>query len=235
MVWSCTVLTSYPSYYPGPLAVSLSGKALKNNTWSLNVVNIRDYGIGKHKKIDDTVYGGGCGMLLMPEVLDNCLQDSFAKGASKKLVYLSPRGKRLTQNKVNELAKSSGITVLCGHFEGVDQRLIEKYNPEEISLGDYILSGGEIASFVLIDSCVRMLPGVLGNSDSSFEESFKNNLLEHSQYTKPQDWQGYKVPSVLLSGNHKEICNWRLTDSLRITKERRPDLYQSYIDNNKRK
>ncbi len=235
MAWNCTVLTAYPDYFPGPLASSLSGKALLNKIWALNIVNIRDYGLGKHKKIDDTVYGGGCGMLLLPEVLDNCLQDSFKKGASKKLVYLTPRGKPLLQKKVVEFSESDGITILCGHFEGIDQRILDKYKPEEISLGDYILSGGEIASFVLVDSCVRMLPGVLGNSDSFVDESFNNYLLEHSQYTKPQDWQGYKVPDVLLSGNHKEINNWRLEESIKITKERRPELYKSYKDNNKRK
>ena len=210
MSWRVNVLTIYPEMFPGPLSESLSGKALEKGIWSLNVLNIRDYGLGKHSAVDDKPYGGGPGMIIRADVLDRAIKEGLEKTEDDlPLVYLSPKGRLLNQKTVNSFAQGKGVSIICGHFEGIDQRVLEVYNIEEISIGDYILSGGEIASMVFLDAIVRTLPGVIGNAHSMVEESLENNLLEYPQYTKPQNFKGVDVPDVLLSGDHKAIRKWR--------------------------
>ena len=218
------IFTLYPDLYPGLLDVGIYKKAKEQQKWSLKIVDIRDYAFDNNRTVDDTPFGGGSGMLLKPDVVAAALDKNIK--SNEKIIYLSPKGKRLDQNKVKLLSKLKKINILCGHFEGVDQRLLETRNIEEYSIGDFILSGGESASFVFIDSLVRLLPGVLGNSKSTKEESFENNLLEYPQYTKPKIWKNLKVPEVLLSGNHKKIDEWRYKKRMDDTKERRPDLWE---------
>ncbi len=220
------VFTLYPEVFPGPLAKGLYGKALSSKLWKLNVTNIRDAATDKHKTVDDTPYGGGSGMLLKADVLANSLDQKLKKG--ERVFYLSPKGKKFDQKLAQDLSKEKSISLICGHFEGVDERVLTTRNIEEISIGDYVLSGGETAALVILDSILRLLPGVLGNEKSSVDETFENGLLEYPQYTKPQIWEEKSVPEVLLSGDHAKIKDWRLSQSEAITRVRRPDLWQKY-------
>ena len=223
------IFTLYPEFFPGPLEEGLYGKALAEKIWKLETVNIRDYATDKHKTVDDTTYGGGSGMLIKPDILANSLDKNLK--SKEKIIYLSPKGKLFNQELAKELSKEKTVNLICGHFEGVDQRVIESRNIEEVSIGDFILSGGESAAFVMLDAIVRLLPGVLGNETSVEEESFENGLLEYPQYTKPQIWEEKTVPDVLLSGDHAKIKDWRLSQSEAITRDRRPDLWQKYKKN----
>ena len=228
-MWQAQVFTLYPEVFPGPLSKGLYGKALSKKLWNLNIVNIRDAAEDKHKTVDDTPYGGGSGMLLKADVLAKSLDQNIIEG--EKVIYLSPKGKKFDQNYAQELSNEKSVSFICGHFEGVDERVLSTRNIEEISIGDYILSGGETAAFVVIDSILRLLPGVLGNENSRLDESFENGLLEYPQYTKPQIWEEKAVPEVLLSGDHSKIKDWRLSQSEAITRVRRPDLWQKYKKN----
>jgi len=228
-MFQAQVFTLYPEVFPGPLAKGLYGKALNNKLWDLSVVNIRDSANDKHQTVDDTPYGGGTGMLLKADVLAKSLDQNIKKG--ERIFYLSPKGKKLDQKFIEELSKEKSISLICGHFEGVDERVLTTRNIEEISIGDYILSGGETAALVILDSILRLLPGVLGNDKSSIDETFENGLLEYPQYTKPQIWEKKSVPEVLLSGDHNKIKDWRLSQSEAITRVRRPDLWQKYKKN----
>jgi len=223
------VFTLYPEFFPGPLSKGLYGKALSKKLWNLNVVNIRDAAEDKHKTVDDTPYGGGSGMLIKADVLAKSLDQNIVKG--ERVIYLSPKGKRFDQSYAQELSNEKSVSFVCGHFEGVDERVLSTRNIEELSIGDYILSGGETAAYVVIDSILRLLPGVLGNENSRVDESFENGLLEYPQYTKPQIWEEKAVPEVLLSGDHSKIKDWRLSQSEAITRVRRPDLWQKYKKN----
>lgn len=222
--WRASVLTLFPEMFPGPLGVSLAGQALTAGIWSLETIQIRDFGIGKHAQVDDTPAGGGAGMVLRADVLGPALDFAHARNPDAPLIYVSPRGKPLTQKIAHELASGPGVTLLSGRFEGIDERVIEAKGLIEISIGDYVLSGGELASMVLIDACVRLLPGVVGAPESLAFESFENGLLEHPHYTKPRDWEGRTIPDVLLSGDHKRIAEWRRSESEAMTRARRPDL-----------
>ena len=206
-MWSAKIFTLYPEFFPGLLDMGIYKRAREKNIWKLDIVNIRDYALDKHGSVDDKPFGGGRGMLMRADVTDNCLINNQNNNPT---IYLSPKGKTLNQDMVKNFSLQNGLNILCGHFEGVDQRVIEKNNIEEISIGDYVLSGGETAATVLLDSVLRLLPGVLGAEGSLQEESFNDNLLEYPQYTQPREWEGKKVPDVLLSGNHAEIKHWRL-------------------------
>jgi tRNA (guanine37-N1)-methyltransferase len=225
-MWKARIFTLYPEIFPGPLNKGLYGKALSNKIWNLDIINIRDSAEDKHKTVDDTPFGGGSGMLIKPDVLASSIDQHMNK--SEKIFYLSPKGKLFNQKTAKSLSKENCVNLICGHFEGVDQRLLETRNIEEISIGDYILSGGETAAFVIVDSILRLIPGILGNEESVHEESFENGLLEYPQYTKPQLWEEKNVPEVLLSGDHSKIKDWRLSQSEAITRHRRPDLWQKY-------
>jgi len=225
-MWQAQVFTLYPEVFPGFLSKGLYGKALSKELWDLKVVNIRDAAEDKHKTVDDTPYGGGSGMLLKADVLAKSLDQNKTEG--ERIIYLSPKGKKFDQLYAQELSKEKSVSLICGHFEGVDERILSTRNIEEISIGDFILSGGETAALVVIDSVLRLLPGVLGNENSKIDESFKNGLLEYPQFTKPQIWEKKAVPEVLLSGDHSKIKDWRLSQSEAITRVRRPDLWQKY-------
>jgi len=225
-MFQAQIFTLYPEFFPGPLTKGLYGKALINKLWNLSVINIRDAATDKHKTVDDTPYGGGSGMLLKADVLASSLDQKVKKG--ERVFYLSPKGKKFDQKFAQELSKEKSISLICGHFEGVDERVLTTRNIEEISIGDYVLSGGETAALVVLDSILRLLPGVLGNDNSSLDETFENGLLEYPQYTKPQIWEEKSVPEVLLSGDHNKIKDWRLSQSEAITRVRRPDLWQKY-------
>ena len=220
------IFTLYPEFFPGPLEKGLYGKALYNKLWKLQTINIRDYAFDKHKTVDDTIYGGGSGMLIKPDVLANSLDQNLK--SNEKIIYLSPKGKLFDYKYAKELSNEKTINFICGHFEGIDERIIQSRNIEEVSIGDFILSGGESATFVVLDAILRFLPGVLGNEYSAEDESFENGLLEYPQYTKPQIWEDKSVPDVLLSGDHAKIKDWRLSQSEAITRDRRPDLWQKY-------
>ena len=222
-MWRASVLTIFPDTFPGPLGASLAGKASTAGTWALDVVDIRDFATGKHRSVDDTPAGGGPGMVMTPDVLGRAI-DATATDARPRLL-LSPRGAPLDQNWVEELARGCGVVLVCGRFEGVDERLIAARDLEEVSIGDYVLSGGEVAAMVLIDACVRLLPGVMGAAESSAEESFAGSLLEYPHYTRPQLWEGRAIPEVLTSGDHGKIAAWRRAEAERVTRERRPDLW----------
>ena len=224
MSFRASVLTLYPEMFPGPLGVSLAGRALEQGIWSLDATNIRDFAADKHRSVDDTPAGGGAGMVMRADVLAKAIDHASPPGDPRPRLLMSPRGKPLTQARVRELADGPGAVILCGRFEGVDQRLIEARGLEEVSIGDFILSGGEPAALVLLDAVVRLLPGVMGNAVSGEEESFENGLLEHPHYTRPQEFEGREIPDVLISGNHKKIAAWRREQSERLTRERRPDL-----------
>ena len=224
------VFTLYPDFFPGPLDKGLYGKAMEKKIWDLKIVDIREYASDKHKTVDDTPYGGGSGMLLKPDVVAKSLDANIKNG--EKIFYLSPRGKVFNQNIAKEISKENKVNLICGHFEGIDQRVLDNREIEEISIGDFVLSGGESASYVFLDAILRLIPGVIGNEDSKNEESFENGLLEYPQYTKPQIWEEKSVPNVLLSGDHAKIKDWRLTQSKAITRHRRPDLWQKYNKKN---
>lgn len=224
--WTATVLTIFPEMFPGPLGHSLAGKALAEGVWRLETVDIRDFARDKHRSVDDAPFGGGPGMVMRPDVLDAALAATPGPGPA---VCLSPRGRRLDQARVAELAAGPGVRLLCGRFEGIDQRVIDARAIEELSLGDFVLSGGEPAAIALIDACVRLLPGVVGDAATLEEESFQRGLLEYPHYTRPQEWQGRAVPEVLLSGHHENIRRWRLAQAERVTRERRPDLWERYL------
>jgi len=228
-MWQVQIFTLYPEIFPGPLSKGLYGKALKKKIWDLKIVDIRSAAKDKHKTVDDTPFGGASGMLLKADILAKSIDQN--KRENERILYLSPKGKKLDQKFANELSQEKSISLICGHFEGVDERILSTRNIEEISIGDFILSGGETAAFVVIDSVLRLLPDVLGNNQSKNEESFENGLLEYPQYTKPKIWEKKNVPEVLLSGNHKKIKDWRLSQSEAITRDRRPDLWEKYKKN----
>jgi tRNA (guanine37-N1)-methyltransferase len=232
--WRACVLTLFPEMFPGSLGLSLAGKALKEGIWSLETLDIRQFSSHKHHAVDDTPYGGGAGLVLMPDVIDSALKAAAKDGeTSSEVIYLTPRGAPLTQQMVEELAQGPGVTVLCGRYEGVDQRVLDAHNVREISVGDYVLSGGEPAALVMLDACVRLLPNVMGNEATTDEESFSAGLLEYPHYTRPANWQGREVPDVLLSGHHDRIAAWRRTQAETVTRERRPDLWEKYLATHK--
>ncbi len=225
--WCARVLTLFPEMFPGPLSQSLAGKALERGQWRLEAMDIRGFATDRHRTVDDTPFGGGPGMVMRPDVVDAALDAATADGL-KPAIYLSPRGRRLDQALVRELAAGPGMVLLCGRYEGLDERVIEARNLVEVSLGDFVLSGGEPAAIALIDACVRLLPGVMGAEATLEEESFERGLLEYPHYTRPADWQGRTVPEVLLSGHHEKIKAWRLSQAEAVTKSRRPDLWAAY-------
>lgn len=225
------IITLFPEAFPGTLGLSLTGKALKEGKWQLNTVPLRTFGEGKHRNVDDTPAGGGAGMVLRPDVMGAAIATARAsQHAGAPMIYLSPRGRPFTQDMARDLATRPGVTMICGRFEGLDQRVIDHFDIAEVSIGDYVLTGGELAAQVMLDAVVRLLPGVLGNADSTEEESFSDGLLEHPQYTRPAEWQGRPIPPVLLSGNHGAVEKWRREQSEALTRERRPDLWQAYKD-----
>lgn len=224
------IFTLFPEMFPGPLGYSVVGKALEQGLWSLDAVNIRDYAHDKHRTVDDTCYGGGPGMVMRPDVIDEALEAHYADSRPSRLVYLSPRGQRFDQALAKELAQTDTIGLLCGRFEGVDQRVLDAWGFEEISLGDFVLSGGELAAMSMIDACIRLIPGVLGDTESISEESFAEGLLEYPQYTRPFEWKGRMVPEPLRSGHHENIKAWRLSQAEELTKNRRPDLWKAYCE-----
>jgi tRNA (guanine37-N1)-methyltransferase len=230
--WTAKVITLFPGTFPGVLGESLTGKALNEGLWRLEPIDLRPFGEGRHRNVDDTPAGGGAGMVLRADVLARAL-DAAAEGvpADRRLwplVYLSPRGRPFDQAMAHRFARAEGVTLVCGRFEGIDERVIEEYGIEEVSLGDFVLTGGEIAAQALIDATVRLMPGVLGNETSTEEESFSHGLLEHPQYTRPAEWRGRTIPEVLMSGHHGKIAEWRHAEAERITRERRPDLWAAY-------
>ena len=224
------ILTIFPELFPGFLGASLTGKALDEGKWSIEVVNIRDYAFDKHGSVDDTPSGGGAGMVMRADVLGEALKANYKGG---RLINMSPRGTPFTQAMAHELANEEELTIICSRFEGIDQRVLDEYNAEDISIGDYILTGGEQASMIMLDAVIRLLPDVLGNSQSTVAESFEEVLLEHPQYTRPTNWMGREIPEVLLSGHHKNIDEWRHLQSEEITKQRRPDLWEKYLASKK--
>jgi tRNA (guanine37-N1)-methyltransferase len=231
--WTARVLTLFPEMFPGPLGLSLAGKALERGIWALDVLDIRDFARDKHRAVDDAPFGGGAGMVMRPDVLDAALTEAKARAASgaggTPAIYLSPRGRLLDRALARELAQGPGAILLCGRYEGVDERVLEAQGVAEVSIGDYVLSGGEPAALVLMDAVVRLLPGVMGNRESPEEESFERGLLEYPHYTRPAEWQGREVPGVLVSGHHEKVRQWRRAQAERITEQRRPDLWARYL------
>jgi tRNA (guanine37-N1)-methyltransferase len=225
MTWRASVLTLFPEMFPGPLALSLAGRALQSSIWSVHPVNIRDFATDRHRTVDDAPFGGGAGMVLRPDVVNAAIA---SVADDRPLVFLTPRGRRLTQGDAQRYAAAPGIVLLCGRYEGVDQRVIEAREMQEVSIGDYVLSGGELAALVLLDATVRLLPGVMGAADSAADESFSHHLLEYPHYTRPAEWQGRRVPEVLLSGHHAAVAAWRQAEAECTTRERRPDLWEAH-------
>lgn len=236
--WTAKIVTLFPEVFPGILGASLTGKALKEGLWAIETIDLRMFGEGKHKNVDDTPSGGGAGMVLRADVVGKALETANHGTPNDRVrwpvVYMSPRGKPLTQAMAQEFSEADGMTILCGRFEGVDERVLEHFEIEEVSLGDFVLTGGEIAAQAMIDAIVRLRPEVLGNQASTEEESFSNGLLEHPQYTRPAVWEGREIPAVLTSGNHAKVDEWRQEQSEKITKERRPDLWDAHINNPKK-
>ncbi len=226
--WTARVLTIFPDMFPGPLGLSLAGKALDEGLWALDILDIREFARDKHRAVDDAPFGGGAGMVMRPDVVDAALDAALERGGPGPVIYLSPRGRLLTQELARELAAGPGVNLLCGRYEGVDQRVLDARGVAEVSVGDYVLSGGEPAAIVLIDAAVRLLPGVVGNEASPAEESFERGLLEYPHFTRPATWQGREVPEILVSGHHEKVRQWRFAEAERITKERRPDLWARY-------
>ena len=227
--WRARVLTLIPEVFPGSLGVSNAGRALADGVWDLETVDIHDFAGDEHQTVDDAPFGGGPGMVMRPDVADGAIEAALADGFAAPVIYLSPRGRPLSQSRVRELARGPGVVLLCGRFEGVDERVLEARRAEEISLGDFVLSGGELAAMALIDACLRLLPGVVGKEESLADESFERGLLEYPHYTRPQEWQGRAVPEVLVSGHHERVRAWRREQSERTTKERRPDLWSRHV------
>jgi tRNA (guanine37-N1)-methyltransferase len=227
--WHASVLTLFPEMFPGPLGQSLAGKALREGRWALEAIDIRSFATDRHRSVDDTPCGGGAGMVLRPDVVDAACASALAAGPGRPLVVLTPRGRPLDQSMVRGFAEAPGVVLLCGRFEGIDQRVIEARGLREVSVGDYVLSGGEPAALVLLDACVRLLPGVMGAAESGEEESFSSGLLEYPHYTRPTVWNDRAVPPVLLSGHHAEIARWRRAQAETITRERRPDLWARHL------
>ena len=225
MTWRATILTLFPEMFPGPLGLSLAGDALDEGRWALEACQIREHGIGRHRRVDDTPAGGGPGMVMRADVVAAALDAASPAEDPRPRLLMSPRGKPLTQGRVRELAAGPGVVVVCGRFEGIDERVIAARSLEEVSIGDYVLSGGEIAALAVLDACIRLLPGVMGAEDSEAEESFEAGLLEYPHYTRPREWEGRTIPDVLLGGNHAAIARWRRSEAERITRERRPDLF----------
>lgn len=234
-MWQAQILTLFPEMFPGPLGLSLAGKALEKKLWGMDVMQIRDHASDKHRSVDDTPAGGGAGMVLRSDVMGRAIDAAISKRPKDStnddwpLIYLSPRGKRLNQKMVHEFASKKGVTLICGRFEGLDERVIENRNVLEVSLGDFVLSGGEIAALMLMDAVVRLIPGVIGEPETLREESFASGLLEYPQYTRPQLWEGLEIPDVLLSGHHGKIKEWRQEMSENLTKKRRPDLWKEFM------
>lgn len=224
--WTAVALTLFPEMFPGPLGHSLAGRALENGLWRLEAHDIRAFATDRHRHVDDTPFGGGPGMVMRPDVIDRAVEATHVPG--RRLLYLSPRGRPLDQAMVRDLVAGPGVTLLCGRYEGVDERVIEARAMEEVSVGDYVLSGGEPAAIVLLDACVRLVAGVMGNAETAGQESFETGLLEHPHYTRPAEWQGRAVPEVLISGHHERVRQWRQAEAERITRQRRPDLWQRY-------
>ncbi|MDO5606067.1 MAG: tRNA (guanosine(37)-N1)-methyltransferase TrmD [Paracoccus sp. (in: a-proteobacteria)] len=225
--WTAHVITLFPEAFPGTLGLSLTGKALSDGLWNLRMTHLRDFGIGRHRNVDDTPAGGGAGMVIRADVMGAALDQADPR---LPVIYLSPRGRPLTQARARALALGPGVTLICGRFEGVDQRILDQRGIEEVSIGDYVLTGGEIAAQVLIDATVRLIPRVIGNQASLTEESFSEGLLEHPQYTRPAEWEGRRIPDIVMSGNHAAIAAWRREQAESLTKERRPDLWRAYLD-----
>ncbi len=230
--WTATVLTLFPSMFPGPLGQSLAGRALESGIWRLDALDIREFARDKHRSVDDAPFGGGAGMVMRPDVLDRAIR--AARRPDHTLIYLSPRGRLLTQDRVVALSGQAGVTLVCGRFEGVDERVLAANGAQEMSIGDYVLSGGEPAAMVLIDACVRLLPGVMGNAEASVEESFTDGLLEYPPYTRPAQWRDadgreWAAPDVLVSGHHEKVKAWRRAEAEKLTRERRPDLWSRYV------
>lgn len=232
--WRAVALTLFPEMFPGPLGQSLAGQSLEQGLWTLETVDIRAFARDKHRTVDDSPFGGGAGMVMRPDVVDLAIRDAKQRAGDVPLVYMTPRGRPLTQSRVRALAEGPGVMVLCGRYEGVDQRVLDASGAEEISVGDFVLSGGELAALVLMDACVRLIPGVMGSNASGVEESFEEGLLEYPLYTRPAEWQGRTVPEVLLSGHHQNIRAWRREQAEAVTKQRRPDLWKAYTATSER-
>ncbi|MEE8659305.1 tRNA (guanine-N(1)-)-methyltransferase [Acetobacteraceae bacterium EV16G] len=226
MTWQADIITLFPELFPGPLGISLTGRALEKGLWACTAHDLRSHGKGRHHAVDDTPYGGGAGMVMRPDVVASALD--ALPGDGRPVIYPTPRGRPFSQRDAKRLAAGSGVVILCGRYEGVDERVLEARGIEQFSIGDFVLSGGEIPACALLEACVRLLPGVMGSSDSATEESFENGLLEYPHYTKPAEWEGLSIPSVLLSGNHRDIAAWRHDQSQRITQSKRPDLWAQY-------
>ena len=230
-VWQAKVATLFPEMFPGVLGQSLAGKALENGIWSLDVKDIRDHATDRHRTVDDNPFGGGAGMVMRPDIVDAALRELRADAPNLPLIYLSPRGKVLNQKRCRELAAGPGAILLCGRYEGIDQRVLDEHQAEEISIGDYILMGGELPAMVLIESCIRLIEGTVNKTESVDEESFETGLLEYPHYTRPANWNGRDVPEILLSGHHAKVQAWRHAQAEEITRERRPDLWDQYVAN----
>lgn len=226
--WDACVLTLYPDMFPGSLGHSLAGKGLISGIWSLHVAGIREFGLGKHKDVDDTPAGGGPGMVMRADVLGAAIEAHVPKDDKRPILALSPRGKTLTQDRVRELSAGEGVVLICGRFEGYDERIVEEYGIEEISIGDFVLGGGEVAALCMLEACIRLLPGIMGSENSGDMESFENGLLEYPHYTRPRTWKNREIPPVLLSGDHEKIAQWRLSEAEELTRIKRPDLWENY-------
>ena len=230
--WKAKVLTLFPEMFPGTLGLSLAGQGLKDGAWTLEAMDIRDFAYDKHRSVDGAPFGGGPGMVMRPDVVSDAIAAATRADPALALIYLTPRGRPLDQARVRQLAEGPGVTLLCGRFEGLDERVLDAHAMEEISIGDFVLSGGEAAAIAVIDACVRLLPGIIGAPDSLAQESFEHGLLEYPQYTRPREWDGRAVPEVLVSGHHEKVRDWRRQQAEAITRERRPDLWARYAENN---